>query len=170
VGVGRGIVSRFLLPTSAELSKTAVSRLAALNILPFRSPPDPSRQVFDSQGIETQGYRFDGGNVSRKYSPICILSAHFHTHLPNPIAALTDEIKHAPRILALDGGGVRGLSSLLILREIMLDIQDIVKSRHPPKPCDYFELIGGTSTGGLIALMLGLLGMVNHRNRSYLMR
>jgi hypothetical protein len=29
-----------------------------------------------------------------------------------------------------------------------------------PKPSEYFDLIGGTSTGGLIAIMLGLLGMV----------
>jgi patatin-like phospholipase/acyl hydrolase len=28
------------------------------------------------------------------------------------------------------------------------------------KPGDYFDLIGGTSTGGLIAIMLGILGMV----------
>lgn len=28
------------------------------------------------------------------------------------------------------------------------------------KPCQYFDLIGGTSTGGLIAIMLGTLGMV----------
>ena len=28
-----------------------------------------------------------------------------------------------------------------------------------PKPCDYFDLIGGTGTGGLIAIMLGRLRM-----------
>jgi len=68
---------------------------------------------------------------------------------------------HTPRILTLDGGGVRGLSSLLILREIMEDIQHRTKATLTPKPCDYFDLIGGTSTGGLIAIMLGLLGMVS---------
>ncbi|KAF2400579.1 hypothetical protein EJ06DRAFT_476365, partial [Trichodelitschia bisporula] len=26
-----------------------------------------------------------------------------------------------------------------------------------PKPCDYFDLIGGTSTGGIIAVLLGRL-------------
>jgi len=27
----------------------------------------------------------------------------------------------------------------------------------PPRPCDYFDMIGGTSTGGLITIMLGRL-------------
>ncbi|KAF2678494.1 FabD/lysophospholipase-like protein [Lentithecium fluviatile CBS 122367] len=59
------------------------------------------------------------------------------------------------RLLALDGGGVRGLSALMILQQLM----DAVNPDAPPKPCDYFGMIGGTSTGGLIAIMLGRLKM-----------
>lgn len=70
------------------------------------------------------------------------------------------EIKHCLRILSLDGGGVRGLSSLLILREIMEEIRRRIKTAEAPLPYEYFDLIGGTSTGGLIAIMLGRLGMV----------
>lgn len=69
-------------------------------------------------------------------------------------------IVRKPRILSLDGGGVRGLSSLLILREIMNDIGERTVVEDAPRPSEYFDLIGGTSTGGLIAIMLGLLGMV----------
>ncbi|KAG7289879.1 hypothetical protein NEMBOFW57_006256 [Staphylotrichum longicolle] len=59
------------------------------------------------------------------------------------------------RLLALDGGGVRGLSSLMILQQLMTTVDP----ESPPKPCDYFDMIGGTSTGGLIAIMLGRLQM-----------
>ncbi|KAF2808823.1 FabD/lysophospholipase-like protein [Mytilinidion resinicola] len=61
------------------------------------------------------------------------------------------------RLLALDGGGVRGLSELLILQEVMRRIQHAKKLDEEPLPCEYFDLIGGTSTGGLIALLLGRL-------------
>ncbi|KAH0396665.1 phospholipase, patatin family protein, partial [Aureobasidium melanogenum] len=58
-------------------------------------------------------------------------------------------------LLSLDGGGVRGLSSLYILQRIM----NAIDPDNPPRPCDYFDIIGGTSTGGLIAIMLGRLEM-----------
>jgi predicted acylesterase/phospholipase RssA len=80
--------------------------------------------------------------------------------------------EHELRLLALDGGGVRGLSTLQILKQLM----DTIDPESPPKPCDYFDMIGGTSTGGsvridyvagfkadkkrrLIAIMLGRLRM-----------
>ncbi|KAF1362124.1 FabD/lysophospholipase-like protein [Lizonia empirigonia] len=59
------------------------------------------------------------------------------------------------RLLALYGGGVRGLSALMILEQLM----EAVDPDAPPKPCDYFDMIGGTNTGGLIAVMLGRLRM-----------
>lgn len=58
--------------------------------------------------------------------------------------------EHDLRLLALDGGGVRGLSALQILKQLM----DTVDPESPPKPCDYFDMIGGTSTGGLAAIIL----------------
>ncbi|KAG0650465.1 Kinesin light chain [Hyphodiscus hymeniophilus] len=64
-------------------------------------------------------------------------------------------------ILSLDGGGVRGLSSLLIIKALMSTINEERKQDGQPsvKPCQLFDLIGGTSTGGIIAIMLGRLEM-----------
>jgi patatin-like phospholipase/acyl hydrolase len=58
-----------------------------------------------------------------------------------------------------DGGGVRGISSLLILQHLMEEVQKAEGLDHVPRPCDRFDFIGGTSTGGIIAIMLGRLGM-----------
>jgi hypothetical protein len=43
-----------------------------------------------------------------------------------------------------DGGRVRSLSSLLILHRLMRSINP----ETPPKPCEVFDLIGGTGAGG----------------------
>ncbi|KAM7193524.1 FabD/ lysophospholipase, partial [Rhypophila sp. PSN 637] len=59
----------------------------------------------------------------------------------------------------LDGGGIRGVSELVILDKIMRRVQEKEGLDRIPKPCDYFHLMGGTSTGGLIAIMLGRLRM-----------
>jgi patatin-like phospholipase/acyl hydrolase len=53
-------------------------------------------------------------------------------------------------ILSLDGGGVRGLSTLFLLRALMRRLNDERRllKLEPRKPCEVFDLIGGTSTGG----------------------
>lgn len=56
---------------------------------------------------------------------------------------------HELRLLALDGGDIRDLSSLIILEQLMKTID----SDSPPKPYDYFDMIGGTSTGGLVVTL-----------------
>jgi patatin-like phospholipase/acyl hydrolase len=57
------------------------------------------------------------------------------------------------RLLALDGAGVRGLTSLMILQQLMATVDPTT----PPKPCEYFDMIGGTSTGGYVILSIASL-------------
>ncbi|KAJ5614917.1 FabD/lysophospholipase-like protein [Penicillium hordei] len=63
-------------------------------------------------------------------------------------------------LLSLDAGGVRGLSTLYILKGLMDRLNQARPEGSPAKkPCEVFDLIGGTSTGGLIAIILGRLEM-----------
>jgi hypothetical protein len=68
------------------------------------------------------------------------------SHIPQPVGLFNNQIMPGNdlRLLALDGGGVRGLSALMIIEQLM----EKVNPDAPPKPCDYFDMIGGTSTGG----------------------
>ena len=64
--------------------------------------------------------------------------------------------KGPKKILSLDGGGIRGALTLGYLKKI----EDILKAKHPEnknfRMSDYFDLIGGTSTGAIIASLLSL--------------
>ncbi|KAK6435169.1 hypothetical protein LTR95_008643 [Oleoguttula sp. CCFEE 5521] len=81
-----------------------------------------------------------------------------------------------PCILTLDGGGIRSYSSLLMLSSLMaevhrwevrLNMEDATDGEgfHGPStaeellPCHYFDFMFGTSTGGIIATLLGRLRM-----------
>lgn len=46
------------------------------------------------------------------------------------------------RSMTQDGGGVRGIASLLILQAVLDQVAP------GKKPCEIFDMIGGTSTGG----------------------
>jgi patatin-like phospholipase/acyl hydrolase len=54
----------------------------------------------------------------------------------------------AARVLSLDGGGLKGVFSAAVLANLEEDLGGPIR--------DYFDLIVGTSTGGLIAIGLGL--------------
>jgi predicted acylesterase/phospholipase RssA len=69
-----------------------------------------------------------------------------------------DASKEPLKVLSLDGGGCRGQGQILLLRHLFghlplnCPVDDV-------KPCDYFDLICGTSSGGIVALMLARLEM-----------
>src|ERR1043165_2412225 len=56
------------------------------------------------------------------------------------------------RILSLDGGGVRGVISVAFLERI----ETILRAQDGHQVSDHFDLIGGTSTGAIIATGLAL--------------
>jgi predicted acylesterase/phospholipase RssA len=72
------------------------------------------------------------------------------------------------RILALDGGGSRGLITLGILKRI----EETLAARSPGRPedfrlCHYFDLIAGTSTGAIIATALAMGKSVDQVHAHY---
>ncbi|KAA8909288.1 acyl transferase/acyl hydrolase/lysophospholipase [Sphaerosporella brunnea] len=107
-------------------------------------PPIPPKEGFFKETYGT--VELDGGGGEGSYAP--------------------PAKRRKVRILSLDGGGIRGYSTLVILGELMHQIYVTENNgRAPqspadlPRPCDYFDLIGGNGTGGLIALMLGRMRM-----------
>ena len=62
------------------------------------------------------------------------------------------------RILTIDGGGLRGVVPLTILKKVEEKIAEInaQKGLKPQKIWEYFDLIAGTSTGGLITCAITL--------------
>lgn len=64
------------------------------------------------------------------------------------------------KILSIDGGGIRGLYSAKLL--------EVFEARFKCRLVDYFDMICGTSTGGLIALGLALGIPAAHISQFYL--
>jgi hypothetical protein len=60
------------------------------------------------------------------------------------------------RLLALDGGGIRGVMSLEILRKIEQDLATATGKGASFRLGDFFDYIGGTSTGAIIAAGLAM--------------
>jgi patatin-like phospholipase/acyl hydrolase len=80
---------------------------------------------------------------TRRHYEVKSVVEESHSRIRSPQAPL--------RLLSFDGGGIRGLSSLLILEELMKNVARLEKksgrldkNHHKPlKPYRYFDLIGG---------------------------
>jgi hypothetical protein len=75
------------------------------------------------------------------------------------IAALSSRDRHLfgpgpKRMLSLDGGGVRGAISIAFLERLEKLIEEV--EGRPTLLSDWFDFIGGTSTGAIIAGALAL--------------
>ncbi|EXJ68115.1 uncharacterized protein A1O5_08730 [Cladophialophora psammophila CBS 110553] len=88
-----------------------------------------------------------GGNATSADRPLRLLS----------LGKALDLSLWQTLMLCPDGGGVKGLATLIMLQELFSPLRD--GQGNAPLPWQYFDLIGGTSTGGLIAIMLGRLHM-----------
>ncbi|KAH7009972.1 hypothetical protein EDB80DRAFT_838977 [Ilyonectria destructans] len=116
-----------------------------------RSIPEnvlPCGHILCKACIQSYGINVGQGLFRLHYCPL----HPRNTDWPEPA-----EIKFKPdeagvRILCLDGGGIRAIVQLEILRAI-----EEALGRHIPIQ-NFFDLIVGTSTGGIVALGLGVKG------------
>lgn len=60
------------------------------------------------------------------------------------------------KMLALDGGGIRGVLTLEILLELETQLKTVLNAGADFRLSDFFDYIGGTSTGAIIAAGLSL--------------
>ncbi len=85
------------------------------------------------------------------------------THLNARMAA-----KGPKKILALDGGGIRGMMTV----EILAAIEGLLRDKQPPTTrdafvlADYFDFVAGTSTGAILAACIAM-GMSTSKIREF---
>lgn len=109
--------------------------------------------IISQTNIESYRTNRQRASMNQKQPPLRLLSLGIFPAKPRFfVFSLTAD---SYVILCLDGGGVRGYSMIMILQELMLKLFVEMHGRAPskeevPKPCDHFDLIGGTGTGGYV--------------------
>jgi hypothetical protein len=72
------------------------------------------------------------------------------------------------KLLSIDGGGLRGIMTLEILRSMEAMLARETKKGDSFRMCDYFDYIAGTSTGSVVATCLALGKTVDEVQKFYL--
>src|ERR1700742_4015671 len=104
-----------------------------------------------------------------------IISAKLPSHVEGSMADSEEQLgfldklrpSHQKKLLALDGGGIRGVITLAVLAAI----EEIIRrklGRPDAVLADYFDYIAGTSTGAIIASGLALGMNVSALRRFYI--
>jgi hypothetical protein len=80
-----------------------------------------------------------------------------------PTGVVLSRTRETKILLSIDGDGIRGLSALLVVESLVNAI--CVKIGQRLDPHQIFDLTGGSSLGGVIAILLCRLQMQAHRAR-----
>ncbi|OCL08712.1 hypothetical protein AOQ84DRAFT_339905 [Glonium stellatum] len=112
--------------------------------------PLPCGHVLCKQCVITHGEKLPSFEIVELKS--CPLHPHETDWSENPHAIRFKPNFAGVRLLCLDGGGIRGIAELEVLRTLQMSLPDIPLQA-------FFDLIVGTSTGAIISLALGVKDM-----------
>lgn len=156
--IGKNEKIRKILNAIIETDSTALNNNLSGNTTPL-SPVEDAETVRRSSGMYSKNYKV---NVPSNSSHTVVEYINLR---PSQMARVSywglGGITWKPkqpgqtglRILSLDGGGTRGVLSIAYLKEIMRRV-----NKNSPvhlEPYQLFDVICGTSTGGIIAVLLG---------------
>lgn len=133
-------------------------------LLPANHPNSPyqSTALVPTRSTNTQPDNGPRSHLPQTNDTIrSLLAVSMDSQSPNPATQAIEpsaDTTRPLRILVLDGGGFRGLGSLLVLQALMERVESDASEDSPIHLQKHFDLVVGTSTGGLQALMLGRLG------------
>lgn len=135
---------------------TVLPPTRSLGPLAYRTSSDPDDLALQLNGALHISKRADSKSVAGT-SSTHDAPQNQPTPQPSVLRVQGTQPSALKKILCLDGGGVRGLASLMIVKNLM----DLLGTQRGGRlePWQEFDMIGGTSTGGLIAIMLGRLRM-----------
>lgn len=74
-----------------------------------------------------------------------------HPEFWGPLRSRYEPVNQQHRLLALDGGGIRGLITLGILETLEKLLGEKSRNRDNFRLCQWFDYVAGTSTGAIIA-------------------